>query len=60
MKKEEIIKNLIQSSMSVFNGNVTKQGYDEIKHYDTYTVVDLNKLAKFLAKYVVKDKLVED
>ena len=63
MKKEDIIKQEIIGSISVYNGK--KFEYDsgwkqEYIDYKNFVVVDVDKLAKFLAKYVVKEYLIED
>ena len=63
MKKEEIIKELIKGNVSsggeIIKNEMTMSGYSLISSYPV-ECVDLNKLAKFLAKYVVKENLIED
>lgn len=64
MKKEEIIKSLIAGSFVSGCGNVIKNMMSESGYSVTsqtpVACVDLDKLAKFLAKYVVKENLIED
>ena len=60
MKKVDIIKSERSGQMSTFTGDIVRvNGYDQ-KQYNTCLVVDLDRLAKFLAKYVVKEDLIED
>ena len=63
MKKEEIIKNLISSEISLPVG-ILKRYAGPTEYYDLTTrklaIVDLDKLAKLLAKYIVKEDLIED
>lgn len=63
MKKEEIIKQEIMGSISVYDGITTTYDFghkEEHRNYKNFVVVDVDKLAKFLAKYVVKEDLIED
>lgn len=65
MKKEEIIKNLIsgfgQISANVVNsdlsGQIKQVGF---LYNSSFVMVDIDKLSKFLAKYVVKEDLIEE
>lgn len=67
MKKEEIIKNLIMGNLFVpeniqnvdYNGNRSFSGIPELVG-STKIIVDIDKLANFLAKYVVKEDLIID
>ena len=64
MKKEEIIKSLILGSISIPTGRketIRGENYThEREIYDTRAIVDIDKLVKFLSKYVVKESLIED
>jgi hypothetical protein len=62
MKKEEIIENLIKGSMES-SGNIIKNDMNNTGfsiQTETVPCVDLRKLAKFLAKYVAKEDLIEE